>query len=131
MAARKRRAHVLGLDINPDRLRMARASAQQLGIQNVTFAQEDLREWTPPGRTSGAYALDVFRHMPVATGNKLLESIHANLGADGKFLLKDISTRPRYMLYFTYILDLLMSPGDRLSYRSSESWLRQLSQIGF
>ena len=80
---------------------------------------------------TGAYALDVFHHIPVTSGDALLRSLFAHLKPGGGFLLKDIDTRPRSMLWFTYLLDLLMSPRDRFFYRSGAAWREQLTEIGF
>jgi cyclopropane fatty-acyl-phospholipid synthase-like methyltransferase len=131
MASCKSNAHVIGLDVNAGRLRIARAAAEKLGVRNVSFRQQDLREWRPDQTIAGAYALDVFHHLPVETGNRLLGDLFAHLEMGGRFLLKDIDTTPRAMLWFTYWLDVLMSPRDELNYRSAGEWQRQLTTSGF
>ncbi|NIN01129.1 MAG: hypothetical protein GTO24_24465 [candidate division Zixibacteria bacterium] len=45
--------------------------------------------------------------------------------------MKDVTTRPRPMLYFTFILDLLMNPSDAFYYRSVEKWVEMLRLTGF
>ena len=131
MALCKPNAHVVGLDINAPRLHTACGAAQKLGIQNVTFRQQDLRDWKPEESITGAYALDVFHHIPPESGNRLLRDLSARLLPGGRFLLKDIDTSPRSMLWFTYLLDVLMSPRDDFHYRSAGAWQRQLHASGF
>lgn len=131
IAACKPDAHVIGLDINARRLEIARHAAEKLGIRNASFVQQDLREWRPAQTIAGAYALDIFHHLPVENGNRLLNDLFARLEPGGRFLLKDIDTLPRAMLWFTYLLDALMSPRDNFNYRSSGAWQRQLAATGF
>jgi 2-polyprenyl-3-methyl-5-hydroxy-6-metoxy-1,4-benzoquinol methylase len=131
MARSKPDARVIGLDINARRLQIARDAAAKLGIRNVSFEQRDLRDWHPDRSIAGAYALDVFHHIPPASGDRLLCDLFAHLEPGGRFLLKDIDTLPRGMLWFTYLLDALMSPRDDFHYRSAGAWQRQLRASGF
>jgi 2-polyprenyl-3-methyl-5-hydroxy-6-metoxy-1,4-benzoquinol methylase len=131
MASRKPHAHVIGLDIDSRRLDIAERAAQQLGIHNVSFVHQDLRYWRPAQKISGAYALDVFHHVPVENGDRLLRDLFAHIEPGGRFLLKDIDTTPRTMLWFTYLLDVLMSPHDDFHYRSTNAWQKQLGASGF
>lgn len=131
MAACKPNVQVIGLDINRRRLQIAESSAAKLGLTNVSFRFGDLREWKPTERIDGAYALDVFHHIPVESGNSLLTTLCSHLRPGGKFILKDIDTHPRAMMFFTYLLDLLMSPRDSFYYRSATVWQKQLESIGF
>jgi 2-polyprenyl-3-methyl-5-hydroxy-6-metoxy-1,4-benzoquinol methylase len=131
MALCKPKAHIVGLDVNAQRLQIARGAAAKLGIRNVSFDQADLRDWRPDRSIAGAYALDVFHHVPPASGDRLLCDLYARIESGGRFLLKDIDTAPRAMLWFTYLLDALMSPRDDFHYRSAGAWQRQLRASGF
>jgi len=131
IAARKPGARIIGLDVNARRLQIARDAAQKLGISNVEFLQQDLRDWRPAEKIAGAYALDVFHHIPVESGNRLLRDLFEHIKTGGRFLLKDIDTQPRGMLWFTYLLDALMSPRDDFHYRSAAAWQQQLAASGF
>ncbi len=131
MAACKPNARVVGLDIDARRLQIARDAAEKLGIRNASFVQHDLRDWRPEQSIAGAYALDIFHHLPVENGNWLIADLFARLEPGGRFLLKDIDTQPRAMLWFTYLLDALMSPRDDFHYRSAGAWQRQLATSGF
>ena len=131
MAARNPRAKVIGLDVNAGRLAIARDAARRLGITNARFIEADLHDWRPDEPIAGAYALDVFHHVPVAIGDRLLCDLFNCIEHGGRLLLKDIDTTPRPMLWFTYLLDVLMSPRDHFNYRSAASWRAQLHASGF
>ena len=131
MAISKPNTQIVGLDVNQKRLDIARASAEKLGVRNVTFVHQDLRAWRPDQKIAGAYALDVFHHIPVESGNQLLCELGAHLEPGGAFLLKDIDTGARGMLAFTFVLDLLMCPRDEFFYRSASVWQQQLARAGF
>ena len=131
MALCKPNAHVIGLDVNARRLQTAQTAANKLGIRNISFAHHDLNNWRPSQPIAAAYALDVFHHIPVTNGNRLLSDLFAQIKTGGRFLLKDIDTQPRGMLWFTYWLDVLMSPRDDFHYRSAGEWQRQLTASGF
>jgi 2-polyprenyl-3-methyl-5-hydroxy-6-metoxy-1,4-benzoquinol methylase len=131
IAACKPNAHIIGLDINAKRLEIARTAALKLGIHNVSYKRQDLRDWQPDQTIAGAYALDIFHHLPLESGNRLLQDLSTHLEPGGRFLLKDIDTAPRGMLWFTYLLDALMSPRGDFHYRSAGAWQRQLTASGF
>jgi 2-polyprenyl-3-methyl-5-hydroxy-6-metoxy-1,4-benzoquinol methylase len=131
MASCRPKARIIGMDINQRRLAVARSSAAKLGIRNVCFLHQDLRDWRPDKQIAGAYALDVFHHIPENTGNDLLRDLFCHLEPGGRFLLKDIDTTNRAKLLFTYVLDLLMSPQDQFSYRSANVWQQTLLESGF
>jgi 2-polyprenyl-3-methyl-5-hydroxy-6-metoxy-1,4-benzoquinol methylase len=131
MALCKPGARIVGLDVDARRLQIARSAAARLGIHNVSFGEADLRDWRPDRSIAGAYALDVFHHVPPESGDRLLCDLYARIESGGRFLLKDIDTAPRGMLAFTYLLDALMSPRDDFHYRSAGAWQRQLRASGF
>lgn len=131
MAARRPGAEIVGVDLNERRLELARRSAAALGLANVRFEPGDLRSWRPSTPLAAAYALDVLHHVPVESGDELLADVYGRLDPGGVFLLKDIDTRPRGMMLFTYVLDLLMSPQDRFAYRSVATWQKHLRATGF
>jgi cyclopropane fatty-acyl-phospholipid synthase-like methyltransferase len=112
-------------------LQIAQSAAQQLAIRNVNFVHQDLRDWRPAQKIAAAYALDVFHHVQVENGDRLLRDLFLHIEPGGRFLLKDIDTTPRAMLWFTYLLDVLMSPRDDFHYRSTNAWQKQLGESGF
>lgn len=131
MALCRPSARVVGLDISERRIAIARRSAEKLGLSNVEFRVQDLRRWTPDRPAACVYALDIFHHVDAGTGNQLLETVHRNIEPGGRFILKDVDTRPLLMLLCCHITDLVMAPRSRVYYRSADTWKKQLGAAGF
>jgi len=124
----------LGSDKSDARIRAAKRSAEKLGLTNVEFLCQDVTQFTPPQQKTfdAAITLDVLHHIPVQTGDQVLRTVHDAILADNSvFIIKDVTTRPRVMVYFTFLLDLLMNPQDSFFYRSTDTWLNLLDAIGF
>lgn len=124
-------ARVIGLDISDQRIGIARRSAEKLGLSNISFHVQDLRGWRPDEPVAAAYALDIFHHVDANTGNQLLETVYRIIEPGGRFVLKDVDTRPLLMLLCCHITDLVMAPRSRVYYRSADTWKKQLSAAGF
>jgi 2-polyprenyl-3-methyl-5-hydroxy-6-metoxy-1,4-benzoquinol methylase len=132
-AAQNPNVRVIGIDISSTRIEMAKKSAQKLGIRNVEFLCLNATKLSDLSlKFDIVVALDVLHHLPVQDGNKIIEIIYqTKLSNGGSFILKDITTHPRYMLYFTFILDLLMNPKDSFYYRSTDAWITCFKNVGF
>jgi 2-polyprenyl-3-methyl-5-hydroxy-6-metoxy-1,4-benzoquinol methylase len=124
----------LGIDLSSARIEAARASARHLGLRNAEFACRNaisLLDSSLP-KHDAVVTLDVLHHLPVHAGNDLLNTIYHDILSENSLLvIKDITTRPRAMLYFTFLLDLIMNPRSSFYYRSVDSWLELLAGIGF
>lgn len=127
-------SHFIGIDLSKARIEMAKKSAQRLGLMNVEFIQGDARTSTYnlQDRFDMVFSLDLFHHIPVEDGNRLASYIYSNLLNDSAlWVLKDVSTRPRGMLYFTFLLDWLMNPRDAFYYRNMSVWKHLSRSIGY
>jgi cyclopropane fatty-acyl-phospholipid synthase-like methyltransferase len=122
---------LVGLDLNPRRIDIARATAAKLGIANCSFMQQDLCDWSPSEPVAGAYVLDVLHHLPPETADRLIAGIHARLDPGGRFIVKDVDTHPAPMRWFCRLTDLVMAPRDRVTYRSAAAWTDTLQRAGF
>jgi len=122
---------VAGVDISENRINTARRSAQELGVKNVQFHAQDIRGFDVSAKYDLVITLDLLHHIPYEDGNLLLKKISQWLAPEGVFLLKDITTRPRGMLYFTFLLDLLMNPKDAFYYRDMDTWVGEARKVGF
>ena len=124
----------IGVDVSTARIRMARKSAQRLGITNVEFIEGDARTaiYTLDKGFDMVFSVDLFHHIPVEDGNHLASHIHNHLLTDtGVWVLKDVTTRPRLMLYFTYLLDWVMNRHDFFFYRNISVWKTLSKNIGY
>jgi hypothetical protein len=75
--------------------------------------------------------LDLIHHIPAINHRPLIESVYRNLAPSGLLILKDIDTRPRYKMAFTWILDMLMSPDQPPGYVGTTNMRNLLESIGF
>lgn len=127
-------ARFVGVDLSTRRIELARNSARKLGLTNVEFIQGDARTAAQhmQKRFNLIFSIDLFHHIPYADGDVLAQSIHDQfLHADGVWLLKDVSTNPRAMLYFTFLLDWLMNPRDSFFYRNLSVWKTKARNLGY
>ncbi len=125
--------HFTGVDRSRSRINLALKSARSLNVENVDFVCADVRDFRPTHQKYDLIlTLDLMHHLAYEDGDSLTRSIcYEWLKPAGVFLMKDVTTRPRPMLYFTFILDLLMNPSDAFYYRSVEKWVEMLRLTGF
>ena len=120
-----------GIDIDANWIANAAAMSERLGLRNVRFVAGDLQARTADRPAACAYAIDLFHHIPRATGNTILKRIRDELLPGGCFLLKEVDTRPLHQLWLCHLTDLVTAPGTRVHYRSAAEWEQQLRDAGF
>jgi len=127
------KAQFVGVDVSASRVQTARLSAKKLGVENVEFLCNDARNTGPNlGGFDTVITLDLMHHIPVMDGDSLIQTVHRDLlMPEGRFLLKDVTTHPRSMLYFTFLLDLFMNPKASFFYRDVGAWTDALYAAGF
>ena len=120
-----------GLDVNARRIAVARRAAVRLGIENVTYAVGDARDFKADGEIAAAYMLDIVHHVPPETVPPLLRQLRRALVPGGRLLVKDVDTRPAPKRWFTWILDKAMAPTAPVRYWSAEDLTELLEATGF
>lgn len=120
-----------GIDINANRIRMARLAAKRLGLVNVDYEVVDVVEYQCTTSFDGAYMLDIVHHIPREAVLLLLEKIYAKLNQGSRFLIKDVNTKPAYKLWFTYLVDKMMDKNATLSYWGQAELVNLVRSIGF
>jgi 2-polyprenyl-3-methyl-5-hydroxy-6-metoxy-1,4-benzoquinol methylase len=83
----KQANHVTGIDISGQSIEYARAAARALQIDNVSFQQIDLFEFTPPQPFDVVVSITVLMHIPNTLG--ALQHIHSLLAPDSHLLLSE------------------------------------------
>ncbi len=131
LAMKRPHCNFIGLDLSERRVTQAKRAAELLQVTNVQFICANLGEKELPTKFNAACCLDLLHHMTPSAGDSLINRIAASLAPGGHIIIKDITTRPRLMLYFTFLLDLLMNPADSFYYRNDEIWRAQLARSGF
>jgi len=120
-----------GLDVNAQRVSVARRAAARLGIENVAYTVSDARDFKAEGEIAAAYMLDIVHHVPPHTVPPLLRQLHRALAPGGHLLVKDVDTRPAPKRWFTWMLDKAMAPTAPVRYWSADELTALLEATGF
>lgn len=119
------------VDKSEGRIQKARAVAAQCHVENVTFVCADAREAidaTP--RLDCIFMFDLVHHLPPGSIEPFLEHCWSALKPGGLLIVKDVSDRPWHKMAFTWILDVLMTLGERPHYLSPERFLGIFTSFG-
>jgi 2-polyprenyl-3-methyl-5-hydroxy-6-metoxy-1,4-benzoquinol methylase len=123
---------IVGIDPNSRRIDLARRVAGALGLTRHEFHVGDVRTAAFDSAFDAAYVLDVMHHVPREDQRAVLERLRDLLVPGGVLLIKDITTEPRFGLYFTRALDRLMvGLNEPLAYRHHREWAEMLVALGF
>jgi 2-polyprenyl-3-methyl-5-hydroxy-6-metoxy-1,4-benzoquinol methylase len=123
---------IVGVDPSARRIEMARSVAGTLGLRDHSFVVGDVRDAALVGPFDAAYVLDVMHHLPREDQQRVLERLRDLLAPGGMLIVKDITTEPRFGLYFTEVLDRLMVGwNEPLAYRHHREWGEMLTKLGF
>jgi cyclopropane fatty-acyl-phospholipid synthase-like methyltransferase len=125
------RRSVHGIDVNAERIAMARGAASRLGIQNVHYERADAREFRGDSPVAAAYMLDIVHHIPAEAVAPLLSQLWCCLPTGGTLVVKDVDTRPAPKRWFTWILDRLMAPATPVHYWGAAELTAALEAAGF
>ena len=120
-----------GLDLDSERIRMARGAALKLGLGNVTYEAADARDFKGTGRVSAAYLLDIVHHIPPETVPAVLSQLYDCLEPGGYLLVKDVDVKPAWKRIFTWVLDKAMAPATPVRYWSCDELTEALERVGF
>src|SRR5438552_14131994 len=130
-AATAPRRFVRGLDMNGRRIALARRAAARLGLDNVTYAEGDARDFKGDSEVTAAYMLDIVHHIAPAAVGPLLRQLRRSLAPGGVLLVKDVDTRPAAKRWFTWALDKAMAPRTPVHYWSAARLAGALEASGF
>jgi 2-polyprenyl-3-methyl-5-hydroxy-6-metoxy-1,4-benzoquinol methylase len=122
---------VRGIDVDEGRIALADKARRRLGVANASFEVGDARSVELPHGLDGCYMLDLLHHVPRPVAEALISQVHARLRPGGVFVVKDVDTRPRYKMAFTWLLDVLMTRGERPRYWSATDLTDALEREGF
>lgn len=123
---------IVGVDPSTRRIALARSVARSLGLHEHAFVVGDVRDAPIEGPFDAIYVLDVMHHLPRDDQKRVLERLRSLLVPGGLLLVKDITTEPRFGLYFTEALDRLMVGwSEPLAYRHHREWAQMLAGLGF
>jgi SAM-dependent methyltransferase len=114
-----------GIDINDDRIEMAREAARRLALTNVSFQHGDASQpLDVEGQFDAVLMMDLLHHLPDAAKQNLLDAAVKRLKPGGHLIIKDVTRVPAWKLGFTWILDVLMTSGFDLWYWNPDQFRR-------
>jgi len=105
---------VVGIDMNPKRMSVARRSAS--GRRNILFQLGDVGSLAVSS-FQAAVMTDVLHHIRDEHVDILLGKVCRCLGPDGLLAILDVDRKPFWKFCITYGIDSLLNPSDRLWYR--------------
>jgi 2-polyprenyl-3-methyl-5-hydroxy-6-metoxy-1,4-benzoquinol methylase len=123
---------ILGVDRDEKRIAMARGAAERLGLTGNTFEIVDLAEkGMPGGAIDEILMLDILHHIPRDQHESLLRGCYEALTPGGYLIIKDIHRDSRFKLFFTWLLDMLMTSWEPVFYREEDELGSDLKGLGF
>jgi SAM-dependent methyltransferase len=125
------RLRLHGVDLDARRIAIAREAGRRLGLANVEYTVGDAREFRAQQLYAGAYMLDIVHHVEPTAVRPLFAELHAALMPGASLLVKDVDRYPTYKRWFTYALDMLMSPSSPPHYWAADALQAELQQAGF
>jgi SAM-dependent methyltransferase len=122
---------IRGIDVDGRRVALAESARRRLGVENVAFEVGDAESVEVPHELDGCYMLDLLHHVPRPVAVSLIRQVYERLRPGGVFVVKDVDTRPRYKMWFTWLLDVLMTRGELPRYWSADDLTGALEREGF
>lgn len=114
--------HVLGVDLDADKVALATAEAHALGLRNVAYEAADANEWSPIEGFDLIYARFLMSHLPHR--RELLKRAKEWLRAGGVMVLEDIDFRGHRSHPHTPELDTTVAWYERVvAKRGGNAWL--------
>ncbi len=121
-----------GVDLDARRIAAARASAERLQIRNARYEVCDIRHWDSDERFDAVYMLDLVHHLPRAEVAAFFRRVRERIAPGGTLIVKDVSDRPAYKRWFTWLLDRLMvGLREPIRYWPPSELMDLLEELGF
>lgn len=122
LAARFHAEHVLGLDVSPESISVARAANPAAGLQFLCTS-----DWTPDGSVDLAYTNGVFHHIPPAERHGCLQAIRSALKPGGLFAFWENNP---WNPGTQYVMSRCAFDEHAIKISPQEAW-KMLSSVGF
>ena len=123
---------ITGVDVDAGRIAEANTAAERLRLGEVHFHVMDLsHDNIELPEADEILLLDLLHHIPVAAQERLVRLAHARLSEGGVMVVKDIHTAARFKLFFTWLLDMLMTRWAPVYSRSQDEFEHLFETAGF
>jgi len=129
LALKSKKRKVIGIDINKKRIEQANSIYGDL--PNLNFICGNITEVKIP-EADVITALDVLHHIPSSElQTNLLRSCSSVLRKNGKLIIKDVDTQPKWKYFWNYLHDFLMTRGEPVLYQDRKTIEELLHITGF
>ena len=107
---------IYGYDLNEERIRQAKKVSKKLNLNNVNFFCLDVTDEDICQNCNCILILDLLHHISFSDQEKVLNRCYEMLSHDGVMIIKDIHCRNKLKLYFTWLLDIIMTKNGPVYY---------------
>ncbi len=107
---------IFGYDLDEDRICQAKKVSKKLNLRNVNFFCRDVTDEDVRQNCDCILILDLLHHIPFSDQEKILKRCYEMLSPNGVMIVKDIHCRNKVKLYFTWLLDKLMTKNEPVYY---------------
>lgn len=126
------RKRICGYDLSEKRVVQAREARDRIGLKCNAFEVKDLTdEDLALPECDEILVLDILHHLPPDAQVRLIQQSYDALRPGGYLILKDIHRDNRFELFFTWLLDWLMTRGETVWYRDKDDVHAMLTETGF
>ena len=120
---------VIGIDLNEKRILLANKIFGHLS--NLNFICSNITDTKIP-KTNTITAVDVLHHIPsLELQTNLLRECYSVLSKDGRLIIKDLDTKPRWKYVWNRIHDYVMTRGEPVLYQNQNAVEELLNKTGF
>ena len=117
-----------GYDLNERRVREANLAAERLGLRNARFNVGDARDLAIDEQYDAIMMVDLLHHIDDTAKSTLLGICASHLAADGRLIIKDVTTRPFFKIAFTWALDVVMTKSFDMWYWNEKRFYQKLDR---
>lgn len=117
----------IGYDINPKRIDLANQTAEKLGRPNAHFYCRDARDLQLGDNFDAVLMIDLLHHIDDRSKRRLLDTCIDHLSPNGRLIIKDVTRHPPFKLFFTWVLDVLMTRSFDMWYWDEEKFIELLN----
>jgi len=129
LAISSKERNVTGIDLNKKRIYTANKIFSQ--SPNLNFICSNITDSEIPNADI-ITAIDVLHHIPTLDlQTKLLDACNSVLSKDGKLILKDVDTKPKWKHLIARFHDYIMAHGDSVLFQDKNTIVNLLKKTGF
>jgi 2-polyprenyl-3-methyl-5-hydroxy-6-metoxy-1,4-benzoquinol methylase len=132
IAQKNKKRSVTGYDFNKYRI----ANLNRVIKNNKTFSRLKFyaKDFTKDSKIISADAVlmvDLLHHVDKETQLELLKIVKSKLNKGGVLIIKEIAKDYSHRNFITWLLDKIITKGDKIYYRPIKEWIELLNMLGY